>query len=153
MLELTVFIIVRTPNLKDFSNSILKIVNNKVIENSEIIKIMIVKKYLFISDLSVLDFINDILLKYICLGFEWDRRLFIENLNKVKTFITRRPELVEKKEPPIITKIININDKLLGTLLKEIPIFETLLEIDTRIFKKLLSELKNTNTTDITINK
>ena len=37
------------------------------------------------------------------------------------------PELVEKKEPPIITKIKNIKDKFLGLLSKEKPMFDTLL--------------------------
>ena len=37
------------------------------------------------------------------------------------------PELVEKKEPPIITKIKNIKDKFLGLLSNEKPMFDTLL--------------------------
>ena len=61
--EFTVFIIVRTPNLKDFSNSILEIVNKIVIENKDIIKTIIVKKYLFVSDVFVLEFIKDTLLR------------------------------------------------------------------------------------------
>tara|TARA_B100000161_G_C33268477_1_gene288840 strand:+ start:240 stop:410 length:171 start_codon:yes stop_codon:yes gene_type:complete len=55
------------------------------------------------------------------------------------TFITLKPELVEKKEPPRITRIRNTKTRLLGISLKEIPIFETLLQMDTNIFKKLLS--------------
>ena len=68
-----------------------------------------------------------------------DNKLFIENLIKVKTFITLKPELVEKKEPPNITNIRKTKTRFLGTSLKEIPIFETLLEIETSTFKKLLS--------------
>ena len=52
------------------------------------------------------------------------------------------PELVEKKDPPIITKIKNINDKLFELLLREIPIFETLLVNDKNNKLKLLSKLK-----------
>tara|TARA_B100000795_G_scaffold211318_1_gene164958 strand:+ start:340 stop:480 length:141 start_codon:yes stop_codon:yes gene_type:complete len=40
------------------------------------------------------------------------------------------PELVEKKEPPIITKIRKIKDKFVDLLLREKPIFETLLVKD-----------------------
>tara|TARA_B100001750_G_C15110603_1_gene399956 strand:+ start:210 stop:377 length:168 start_codon:yes stop_codon:yes gene_type:complete len=46
---------VRIPSLKELSKSLLEIVNNKVIENNEIIKIIIVRKYLLISDLIVLE--------------------------------------------------------------------------------------------------
>ena len=66
-------------------------------------------------------------------------KLFRENLIKVKTFITLKPELVEKKEPPSITSIRKTKTRFLGTCSNEIPIFETLLEIDTSTFKKLLS--------------
>ena len=54
--EFTVFIIVKIPNLNEFSNFIPDIVNKLEITNSEIIKIKTVKKYLFTSDLSVFDF-------------------------------------------------------------------------------------------------
>ena len=37
------------------------------------------------------------------------------------------PELVEKKDPPIITKIRKINDKFLGLFSKAKPIFDILL--------------------------
>ena len=47
--ELTVFIIVKIPNLKDDSKSKLEIVSNIDIKNKEIIKIIIAKKYLLIS--------------------------------------------------------------------------------------------------------
>ena len=54
------------------------------------------------------------------------------------------PELVEKKEPPIITKIKNIKDKFVELLFKENPIFETLLVKERETSTKLLSKLKNT---------
>tara|TARA_Y100000590_G_C15068141_1_gene768969 strand:+ start:227 stop:394 length:168 start_codon:yes stop_codon:yes gene_type:complete len=54
---------VRIPNLNELSKFILDNVNNAVIENKEKIKIIIVKKYLFISDLFVLEFVKEILFK------------------------------------------------------------------------------------------
>ena len=63
------------------------------------------------------------------------------------------PELVEKKEPPITTIIKNINSKLLGVSLNEIPIFEILLDIETKIVGKLLFEFRKTKEKEIIINK
>ena len=82
-----------------------------------------------------------------------DNKLFKENFNKLKIFITLIPELVEKKEPPIITIIKKINIKLLGVSLNEIPIFEIQLDIATRIIGKLLLGFKKTNENEIIINK
>ena len=137
--EFTVFIIVKTPSLKAFSKSIPDTVNKIEIANKDAINIKIVKKYLFVSVLFVFDERKETLFKYIWLGFVWESKLFSEYFIKVNIFTTLKPELVEKKEPPIITKIKNTNDKFSGTALKEIPKFDTLLEIDTNIFKKLLS--------------
>ena len=53
--------------------------------------------------------------------------------------MTLKPELVEKKEPPSITNIRKTNTRFLGTCSNEIPMFETLLEIETSTFKKLFS--------------
>tara|TARA_Y100000766_G_scaffold173740_1_gene149162 strand:+ start:298 stop:492 length:195 start_codon:yes stop_codon:yes gene_type:complete len=63
------------------------------------------------------------------------------------------PELVEKKEPPITTIIKKINIRLLGVSLNEIPIFEMLLEMATKIVGKLLLEFKKTNEKETIINK
>tara|TARA_B100000767_G_C19532279_1_gene437126 strand:- start:241 stop:435 length:195 start_codon:yes stop_codon:yes gene_type:complete len=52
------------------------------------------------------------------------------------------PELVEKKEPPIITKINKIKERFEELLLSENPIFETLLVKDKNKLVKLLSKLK-----------
>ena len=82
-----------------------------------------------------------------------DNKLFIENLIKLIILITLRPELVEKNEPPIITRIKNKKYKFELLSLKDIPIFDTLLDIETNIFKKLLFLLKKIKNTDITINK
>ena len=57
----------------------------------------------------------------------------IENLIKVKILINLNPELVEKKDPPIITKIKKIKYKLFGTDFEDNPIFEILLDIDKNI--------------------
>ena len=63
MSEFTVFIIVRIPSLKESSNLISAIVSNIISENNDNIKIIIVKKYLLISDFSVLKFDKDVLFK------------------------------------------------------------------------------------------
>tara|TARA_A100000164_G_scaffold97392_1_gene84586 strand:+ start:89 stop:343 length:255 start_codon:yes stop_codon:yes gene_type:complete len=82
-----------------------------------------------------------------------DNRLFRENFNKLKIFIALMPELVEKKEPPITTIIKKINIKLFGVSLNEMPIFEILLDIATKIVGKLLLEFKKTNEKETIINK
>ena len=53
------------------------------------------------------------------------------------------PELVEKKDPPIITNIKKINDKFVELLSREKPILETLLVRDKNNSLKLLSKLRN----------
>ena len=65
--------------------------------------------------------------------------MFKENFIKVITLITLSPELVEKNDPPRITSIRKTKTRLLGICSNEIPIFETLLAIETNMFKKLLS--------------
>ena len=144
---------VNIESLNEFSNWISDKVNNKVRINREIIKITIEKKYLSISNFSVFSFINVTLLEYIWFGLVCERRLFSENLINVKTFITLIPELVEKKEPPIITKIRNKNFKFNGVSKNEIPIFDTLLDIAANIDGKLLFEFKKTKEKEVIINK
>ena len=82
-----------------------------------------------------------------------ESKLFKEYLSKLNILITLKPELVEKKDPPTITNIRNIKDKFDGIFLKEIPRLETLLDKETKIFKKLFSELKNINKIAIIITK
>ena len=77
------------------------------------------------------------------LGFECETNSFIENLNKSNNLKNLIPELVEKKEPPIIIKIKNINDRSLETSI-EIPIFDIELQIAKNIVEKLLSIFKKT---------
>tara|TARA_B100000767_G_scaffold1375_1_gene1419 strand:- start:168 stop:362 length:195 start_codon:yes stop_codon:yes gene_type:complete len=52
------------------------------------------------------------------------------------------PELVEKKDPPIITNVKKTNDKFVELLLREKPILETLLTRDSSNSLRLLSKLK-----------
>ena len=72
-----------------------------------------------------------------------DTSSFIENLNNKKSLENLNPELVEKKDPPIIIKIIKINVRFWGTS-KENPILEIELHIDKKSKEKLLLKLKNT---------
>ena len=153
MLELTVFIIVRMDSLKEFSNWIFESVKSNVNKDKEMMKMSIEKKYLLISDFSVFSFINVTLFEYIWFGLVWDNKLFTENFNKLKIFKNLIPELVEKKEPPMTTIIKKINIKLLGVSLNEIPIFEILLVIATKIVGKLFSEFKKTKENEIIINR
>ena len=51
---------------------------------------------------------------------------------------------MEKKEPPIITSIRKINDKLLEELFNENPAFEMLLVNDKNNLLKLFSKFRNT---------
>ena len=53
------------------------------------------------------------------------------------------PELVEKKEPPMITKIRKVNVKFFWSVSKEKPILEILLDIAKRFIKKSFLKLKN----------
>ena len=57
----------------------------------------------------------------------------MENLIKEKILINLNPELVEKKDPPITTKIKKIKYKLVGTFLVENPILEILLDMERKI--------------------
>ena len=63
------------------------------------------------------------------MGFAWDTSSLIENLKSKKSLENLRPELVEKKEPPIIIRIIKMNVRFWGTS-KENPILEIELQID-----------------------
>ena len=61
-----------------------------------------------------------------------------EKMIKEYIFINLNPELVEKKDPPIITNIKNIKWRFVNSLFKEIPILDILLKIENTIFIKLL---------------
>ena len=75
------------------------------------------------------------------LGFEWDTNSFIENLNNNSNLKNLKPELVEKKDPPMIIKIKNIKERSLG-ICDENPIFEIELHIARKRDEKLSSKLK-----------
>ena len=75
------------------------------------------------------------------MGFACDTSSFIENLKSKKSFENLRPELVEKKDPPIIIKIKKIKERFWGTS-KENPILDIELQIDKKSNEKLLLMLK-----------
>ena len=106
-------------------------------------KIKIVKKYLFISLKSKLIFVKSNLFMYMFFGLLNERIWFIEYLNNEYSLMNLRPELVEKKDPPIITKIKNIKFKFGWLSLIEKPILDILLEIDKRLFENCELKLKN----------
>ena len=62
-------------------------------------------------------------------------------MNSKKSLENLSPELVEKKDPPIIIRIIKINVRFWGTS-RENPILEIELQIDKKSEEKLLLELK-----------
>ena len=128
---------VKIDNLKEVSNGIPEIDNNEINKNKDIIKIITDKKYLLISSFLKLISKNKWRLTKTFLGLTCEIKSLTENLNKVKIFKNLIPELVEKKDPPIITKIKNKNERSLGDVSNEIPIFEILLVKDNRITLKL----------------
>ena len=75
------------------------------------------------------------------MGFAWDTSSLIENLKSKKSLENLRPELVEKKEPPIIIRIIKMNVRFWGTS-KENPILEIELQTDKKSKEKSFVELK-----------
>ena len=89
--------------MKDSSKLLLKIVKIRVIKNKQITKITTDKKYLLIS-LWLRFLLEKVsLLANTCLGLAWERSSFKEYLINECILINLIPELVEKKEPPIIT--------------------------------------------------
>ena len=139
---MTVFISVKIDNLKELSKSIPLKLNNEINMNREKTKIKIVKKYLLISLKSKLILVNINLFIKIFFGLLNDKIWFREYLNKEYTLINLKPELVEKKDPPIITKIKNTKFKFDFSELREKPIFEILLVTDRKLFEKSVLKLK-----------
>ena len=99
------FIKVRMANLKELSKLISDKLNNEVRINKEIIKIKIVKKYLLISLKSKLILENNNLFIKTFLGLLKDKIWLNEYFVNEYIFKNLKPELVEKKDPPIITSI------------------------------------------------
>ena len=104
-MELTVFIIVNIESLNAFSKSNELKLSKIVRVKRDIMNIIIVKKYLLISLKSKFIFVNINLFIKTFFGLLNDKIWFIEYLNNEYILINLKPELVEKKEPPIITKI------------------------------------------------
>ena len=75
------------------------------------------------------------------MGFACDTSSLIENLKSKKSLENLKPELVEKKDPPIIIRIIKINVRFWGTS-RENPMLEMELQIDKKSKEKSLLELK-----------
>ena len=92
-------------NLKELSKLISDKLNNDVKINKEIIKIKIVKKYLLISLKSKLILENNNLFIKTFLGLLKDKIWLNEYFVNEYIFKNLKPELVEKKDPPIITSI------------------------------------------------
>ena len=82
---------------------------------------------------------NDNLFINTFLGLALEIISLMENLNKEIIFKKRKPELVEKNDPPTIIKIININERCSGIFFNDTPIFETQLAIDRKIIEKFIS--------------
>ena len=133
---------VNTAILKEYSNWILDKDNRIVNEKREITNINIVKKYLFISLVSKLILEKKSLFINTFLGLLKERIWFMEYFVNEYIFRNLKPELVEKKEPPIITNIKNTKSKLDWFLLREKPMLDMLLEIDRKLFKNWLLKLK-----------
>tara|TARA_B100001057_G_C22597003_1_gene851266 strand:+ start:226 stop:450 length:225 start_codon:yes stop_codon:yes gene_type:complete len=74
-------------------------------------------------------------------------------LNNEKILINLKPELVEKKDPPIITKIKKIKLKFGCSVLTENPILDILLDTDNKLIEKSLLKLKKRKKIEITIIK
>ena len=138
--------------MNEFSKLISLKLNKEVKINNEIIKIIIVKKYLFISLKSkfILEKINLFIKTF--LGLLNDRIWFNEYFVNEYIFKNLKPELVEKKDPPIITKIRYIKLNFDWSNWREIPILDILLTNDKKIKVKLLSKLKKVKKI-VTINK
>ena len=81
--------------------------NKEVNIKRDRIKIRIVKKYLFISSKLKFVFANISLFIKMFLGLLKESIWLIEYLKSEYIFMNLKPELVEKKDPPIITKIKN----------------------------------------------
>ena len=108
-------------------------------EKSEITKINIVKKYLFMSFVSKLILEKTSLFINTFFGLLKERIWLIEYLVKEYIFKNLNPELVEKKDPPTITSKIYIKFKWVWSTSSEIPIFEMLLTKDKKLNVKLVS--------------
>ena len=106
---------------------------SEVSMNNEIMNIKIVKKYLLISLKSKLILENINLVIKIFLGLLKDKIWLKEYLVIEYIFKNLNPELVEKKDPPIITSIKNTKFNLGWSISREMPILEILLTKDKKL--------------------
>ena len=113
--------------------------NKMVKEKSEITKINIVKKYLFMSLLPKLILEKTNLFINTFFGLLKERIWLIEYLVNEYIFKNLKPELVEKKDPPTIASKIYIKFKLAWSTSSEMPILEMLLTKDKKLNVKLAS--------------
>ena len=113
--------------------------NKMVKEKREITKINIVRKYLFMSFVSKLILEKTNLFINTFFGLLKERIWLIEYLVKEYIFKNLKPELVEKKDPPIITSKIYIKCKLVWSTSREIPILVMLLTKEKKLNVKLAS--------------
>tara|TARA_A100000164_G_scaffold342398_1_gene339851 strand:+ start:560 stop:901 length:342 start_codon:yes stop_codon:yes gene_type:complete len=111
--------------------------NNEERINKDIINKITEKKYLLTSFFSKDKFKNMCLFRRIFFGLKCNIKSFIENLNNEYNLKNLIPELVEKKDPPIIVNIKKTKERLSGESSKDMPIFETLLVREIRIELKL----------------
>ena len=129
------FIKVKIDNLNELTNAIPLKLSNEDNINRDKINIIIVRKYLFISSRLKIIFVKINLFIKTFLGLLKDKIWFRENLNNEYILINLKPELVEKKDPPIITKIRYIKFKFSWPGLNEKPTFVILLIIAKRVTK------------------
>ncbi len=120
-------------NLNEYSNWISDKDNKIVKEKKEIIKTRIVRKYLSISLSSKLILKNTSLFIKTFFGLLNESNWLNEYFDKEYIFKNLKPELVEKKDPPIITNKIYIKFKLVWLTSSEIPILEILLTRDKKL--------------------
>ena len=113
--------------------------NKMVKEKREITKINIVKKYLFMSFVSKLILEKTNLFMNTFFGLLKERIWLIEYLVNEYIFKNLKPELVEKKDPPIITSKMYIKCMLAWSTSREIPILEMLLTKDKKLNMKFAS--------------
>ena len=124
-------------NLNALSISMPDIVNKEDSRNKEIINMINEIKYLLISLVSNFEFENSNLFINTLSGLAWETSSFIENLNSEKSLTKRIPELVEKKDPPIIVIIKNKKVNFWYELFVDNPMFDILLHKDKNISLKL----------------
>ena len=78
-------------------------------------------------------------------GLLKDKIWFNEYLNNEYILINLKPELVEKNDPPIITKIKNIKLSLFEVVFKEKPILDILFVIEKNSSKTIFKTKENKN--------